>query len=60
MVCYWRVCETVENSELLQVIPDFLIIGVKNMRAILMEIDAFNLFCIDIASNVRPLVDNKD
>ncbi len=48
------------HAELLQVIPDFLIIGVKNMRAILMEIDAFNLFCIDIASNVRPLVDNKD
>ena len=52
--------EPVEFSKPGNIIPDFFIVGMENMGTVFMHVDAFHVFCINIAGNIGPLVNDKD
>ena len=49
----------VEGDEGIDKVPHLLVGGVEDMRPILVNIDAVALLAIDIAAELRPLVDNQ-
>ena len=52
IVRHWRVNEVVERDELVDIRPDILIARVKDMRAVLVDVDALPLFTVDIAAHM--------
>ena len=42
------------------IVPHLFIIGMENMGAVLVDIDAFDVLSIDIPGNIRALVHNED
>ena len=54
-----RIGEPVELSEPCDIVPDLLVIGMEDMGAIDMDVDALHFLCIHIARDVGPLVDHQ-
>ena len=52
IICHRRVDEVVERDELVDIRPDILIARVEDMRAVLVDVDAFPLFTVDIAAHM--------
>ena len=55
-----RVGEAVERRKAAHIIPHLFVVGVEDMRAVAVDVDALHLFGVDIAGDVRPLVDDED
>ena len=55
-----RICKSVELGKLGDVVPDFFIVGMEDMRTVLMDIDTLNILCVNIASNVGTLIYNQN
>ena len=53
-------CKPVEGHEPVDIVPHRFIVGVEDMRTVAMDVDALHLFGVDIAGDVRPLVDDED
>lgn len=50
------VCEAVERGKAIYVVPYLLIVGMENVCAVLVNVDALNVFGVYVARNVRSLV----
>ena len=59
VVGHRRVGVPVEHRKLVDVVPDFLVVGVEDVGAVAVDVDALNAFGIDIAGNVVPLVHHQ-
>lgn len=58
IVCYRAVRITVKCCKLSNVVPHIFITCVENMCPILMHLDSFHLFCINVSTDMRtPLYD---
>ena len=55
-----RVRETVELSKLRDVFPNFFIIGMENVGPVLVDVDAFDVFSINVTCNVGTFVYNEN
>ena len=55
-----RVRKTVKLCELSNIVPDFFVIGMENMCAILVDIDALNVLSVNVARNVMTLVHDQN
>ncbi len=51
--------EAVEFGEAVYIIPHFLVVGVENVGAIDVDIDALDLLAVHIAGDMIPLVDDQ-
>lgn len=51
---------TVEFSEPAQIVPYGLIVGVENMSAVAVDLDALHFLRVDIPSDVLPLFYHQD
>ena len=60
VVGHRRVRKAVELRKLGDVVPDFFVVSMENMSAILVDIDALNILGIDVARNVRALVNYQN
>ena len=58
VIGHGRIGIAVELRELSHVIPHFLIVGVEDVRAVFVDVDAFHFFRIDIACHLRTTVDD--
>ena len=56
-VGYGTVCIAVEGYEAIYKIPNCLVGGVKNMGSILMNMDALNLFTLDVPAQMLAFLD---
>ena len=56
---YWRICELVKLCKLIHIIPHLFVVGVKNMRAVAMHLNALDILSENIARNVAALVNYK-
>ena len=54
-----RVREAVELCKPGDVVPDFFVVGMENMGAVLVDVDALDVLGIDVAGDVRALVDDQ-
>lgn len=52
--------KAVERCKAVDVFPDGLVIRMKDVRAVAVDLDAFDRFGIDVAADVCALVQNKD
>lgn len=52
--------EAVECHKLRDVFPYLGVVGVENVRAVLVDVDALHILGIDISGNVRALVNDKN
>ena len=52
--------EVVELRKLVHIVPDVLVRGVEDVRAVLVDVDAFDLFRVDVAGDVVPFLQNED
>ena len=50
----------IELSKAVDIIPNVLVRRMENMGTVLMDVDAFNLFGINVPGNVVPLFKDKD
>ena len=48
-----------EGGESLSIQPDCHIVGVEYVRTVAMHVDVFDLFRVDIAAQMRPLLDDQ-
>ena len=55
-----RIGETVEGGKLVHILPDFLVVGMEDVGAVLMHMDAFHCFGIDVPGNMIPFIDDQD
>tara|TARA_Y100000780_G_scaffold232562_1_gene266300 strand:- start:7659 stop:7925 length:267 start_codon:yes stop_codon:yes gene_type:complete len=51
--------EVIEACELVDVVPDFFGVCMEDVSAILVNVDALNLFTMDIATEMGAFVDDK-
>ena len=56
--CNWRICIAVEFDEGVYKIPNIFVVSMKNMGAIFMNINALDVFGINIAGDVVAFIDN--
>jgi hypothetical protein len=59
VVCYWAICISVEFYNRIDEIPYLFIACVKYMGSILMDVDAFNIFTVNIPAKMCSFVDDK-
>ena len=55
-----RIREAVEFRETVHILPDLPVVRVENMCTVLVHMDFLNIAAVHIASDVRPLVDDKN
>ena len=60
IICYRRIRKPVEVGKTPHIIPYGFVIGMEDMRAVLMDVDAFDLFGVDISGDVGTFVNHKD
>ena len=60
VIRHWGICEAVEDSKGLQVVPHCLIVRMENVGAVLVKIDVLHFLGIDISSDVISLVNHKN
>ena len=60
IISHRRISETVEFSKPVDIVPNFLIIGMKNMGPILMHLNSFYIFGINISSDMSPFIYDKN
>ena len=60
VVGHRRVCVTIELHKTIHEVPDLLVAGVKDMRTILMHINALHILRIDISTDMVTLVNQKN
>ena len=53
-----RVCKTVELSELGDVIPDFFVVCMENMGTVLVDVDTFDIFGVNVTCNIGAFIHN--
>lgn len=58
-ICQRRVCEAVERGEAVGVLPNLLVVGVEDVRAVAVDGNAADVLGVDVARDVAPLVDYK-
>ena len=56
----WHIDIVIEFSELIHIIPDHLIRSMEDMWSIFMDLNAFNLFCVDIARDITAFFNDED
>lgn len=54
-----RICKTIEFCKLRDIIPNLLIVSMKNMGTIFVDIYTLNIFCVNIPSYVRAFVNDQ-
>ena len=59
IIGYGRIRKTVETGETLDKTPDRFIVRVENMSPVLMNLDPFNFFRINIPGYMIPPVDDQ-
>ena len=52
--------EPVEGGELVDVVPDLGVVGVEDVSAVDVDVDALHLFGVDVAGDVGALVDDQN
>ena len=57
--CQRRVCEAVKRGEAVGVLPNLLVVGVEDVRAVAVDGNAADVLGVDVARDVAPLVDYK-
>ena len=57
--CQRRVREAVKRGEAVGVLPNLLVVGVEDVRAVAVDGNAADVLGVDVARNVAPLVDHK-
>ena len=60
VVGHGGVGEAVEGHETVDIIPDFFVIGMENVGAVFVHVNALHLLGVDIAGDVIPLVNDQD
>ena len=55
----WRIRVAIKFDERVYKIPNVLIVGMENVCAIFVDVNAFDVFCVDVACDVRTLVDDE-
>ena len=59
IIRYRGVGKTVKLRKLVYIVPYFPVVGVENMRSILVYMNALYILRVNITGNVRPLVDHQ-
>ena len=60
VICHRRIGEAVKLRKAIYIFPHLSVIGMENMGAVLMHVNAFYLFRVYISRNIRALVNNQD
>ena len=60
VVCHGRIGKAVEFGEAIHIVPNPIVIGVEDMGAVFVHLNALHLFAVDISGNVIPLVHHKN
>lgn len=55
-----RIGEPIKSGELLNIVPDCLVVRMEDMSPIDMDINTIHDFSVHIPSDIRPLVNHKD
>ena len=58
IICYRRICKTIEFCKLIHILPDLAVIGMENMCAIFMYMNLLDILRINISRNIRTLIDH--
>lgn len=58
VVGYRRVRKAVELGKLCDIIPDLLVVGMEDMCAVLMDVNALNVLGVNIARNIGAFINN--
>ena len=59
VVGHRRVGVPVEHRKLVHIVPHLLVVGVEDVGAVFVDVDALHLFGIDVAGDVVALVDHQ-
>ena len=60
VIRYRRICKAIESGKAVHIVPYLFIVGMEDMSAVLVYVDAFNLLRVYVSRDVRSLVNDKD
>ena len=60
IIRYRRIGKPVEPGKSVHIFPYLPVVRVEDVGSVLMHLDALHLFCVDIACDMRPFIDDKN
>ena len=56
----WGISKPIECCKLCDVVPDLSVVGMENVCAVFVDVNAFNGFGVHISSDIRALVNDNN